>query len=169
MQRTAAKSKGPAEHHPGLQPCPEKTPEKLFSDGIGFLRADNIREAMLAFKRALELKPAVPRYMSYYGLCWAMTVKGSPEAVLLCRRAVEKSMVSPDLYCNLGKVYLIKGDRRKAYQAFLQGLSVDGDHRELLYEIRRMGLRQRPLLPFLSRAHFLNHLAGKLRHWSNKS
>jgi len=140
----------------------EYNTEKYFKDGQKLLRNKNIREAMIAFKYALELNPTMPRYMSYYGLSWAMGSNSPKEALYLCQQAVKKTLVQPDLFCNLGKVYLLRGDRRKAYAAFQRGLALDKGNKPILLELKTMGNRKKPILPFLPRDNALNILTGKI-------
>jgi tetratricopeptide (TPR) repeat protein len=131
--------------------------------GLALLYENKAWEALLLFKKALEKDSANPFYLSYYGLCMAQVEKNATKALPFCQRAIQKNFIRPELYCNLGKVYLLKGDRRRAHQAFKKGLSIDKANAELLKELRKMGARSRPVFPFLSRKNVFNHLAGFLR------
>ena len=137
------------------------SPSELFDQGLRHLRDNRPKDAMLAFRHALQLKPGVPRVMSYYGLCWAMCMKKSEESVLLCRTAVEKDFINPELFCNLGRVYLLRNDRGKAYMAFQKGLSMDKRNKSILNELKKMGTRKSPVIPFLNRNNIINFLLGK--------
>ena len=139
----------------------EGTTERYFANGLKLLKNKNIRGAMIAFKCALELNPTLPRYISYYGLSWAMGSKSSKEALYLCQKAVKKTFVQPDLFCNLGKVYFLRGDRGKAYSAFQKGLTLDKGNQHIQEELKTMGVRRNPVIPFLPRNNILNIMMGK--------
>ena len=109
-------------------------------------------------------KPKEARFLSYYGLCITKVEKNATKAIPLCEKAVEKNIFHADLFCNLGKVYLQKQDRKKAYNAFIKGLSIDKRNKELINELKKMGIRKRPLFTFLPRENIINHLAGLLYH-----
>ena len=53
-------------------------------------------------------------------------------------------------------------ERKKALDAFHQGLKIDDENEAIKTELRRMGTRKDPPLPFLGRNNFLNHYLGKL-------
>ncbi|MCP4716806.1 MAG: tetratricopeptide repeat protein [Deltaproteobacteria bacterium] len=138
----------------------EQDPEEFFKEGLVLMDVNNLREAMVAFKHALEMRPAVPRYMSYYGLCWALNARKAREPVMLCEQAVKKEIFRPELFCNLGKVYMLRGNRQKALAAFRKGLELDSDYRPIIGQIQKMGVRRSPVIPFLKRNNPLNKFLG---------
>jgi Flp pilus assembly protein TadD len=115
-------------------------------------------------KRALELKPGEPVYLSYLGLCMAMDNRRSTEALKLCEEALGAGCYDAHLYCNLGRVHLLQGRRHKAHRAFLCGLTVAPRNRGIRQELRAMGIRRRAFFRILPRGHVFNRLAGRLRH-----
>lgn len=135
--------------------------------GLALLYENKAWEALLVFKKALEKDSSNPFYLSYYGLCMAKVEKNATKALPFCERAIQKNFVRPELFCNLGMVYLLKGDRRRAHMAFKRGLSIDKANTELLKELQKMGARNRPVFSFLSRKNVFNHLAGFLRYKLN--
>ena len=139
-------------------------PDKLFKAGLLLLKENNVWDAWYVFKKAHQLRPTDSKYLSYFGLCTAKVEKNATKAISLCEKAVEKEFFRAELFCNLGKVYLIKGDRMKAYMAFKQGLSIDKKNIELQNELKKMGIRKQPVFSFLSRNNIVNHLAGFLRY-----
>src|SRR3990172_4143788 len=134
----------------------ENDPEELFKAGVFLLKRDKAREALSAFKRALFMKEKEPRYMSYTGLCLALTDGRTKEALVLCEKAVEREFYRAELFLNLGKGYLVAGNRRKAHDAFRKGMALDRDSREIRVELERMGVRKPPVFPFLDRKHPIN-------------
>ena len=100
--------------------------------------------------------------LSYYGLCIALVQNRVEEGIRLCRRALAKDTLRPDFYLNLGKVYLRANLKAKALKVFQEGLEIAERNRELISEIKRLGLRRRKPLGFLPRGHFLNRYSGLL-------
>ncbi|MBI5695109.1 MAG: tetratricopeptide repeat protein [Nitrospirae bacterium] len=161
MSEDPWKETDPAKDRPA---GPEQDPEEFYKAGVFLLKRNRAKEALVAFKQALELRPTDPRFKSYFGLALAVSENRVKEALRICESTVEKEFFRSELYLNLGRVYLMAGNRRKAHQAFRKGLALDRDSNELKFELDRMGVRKQPVLPFLDRRHALNKLAGKLLH-----
>lgn len=140
---------------------PEDDSAKVFKAGLVMLRNDNVQEAILAFEHALKLAPDEPFTLSYLGLSMAMLRRRVHEAMAFCERAVKQEQYQPDLFCNLGRVYQMSGNRQKARQAFHRGLELDPRHEEIHEHLRRMGIRKTPPLAFLPRDNPLNVALGK--------
>src|SRR5436190_14503109 len=85
-------------------------------------------------------------------------------AVELCRHALSREFVDPDLFADLGHVYVVAGMRRRALEAVNRGLAIDPQHARLITLRKEMGLRRRPVLGFLERGHPLNVFLGRLLH-----
>jgi tetratricopeptide (TPR) repeat protein len=137
-------------------------PDEFFKAGLFLLRRDKAKEALTAFKRSLLLRENEPRYMSYTGLCLALAQGKVREGLLLCEKAVEREFYRPELFLNLGRVYLLGGNRRKAHMAFRKGLALDRENRDIRLQLERMGVRKPPVFPFLDRRHAINRFAGKV-------
>ena len=102
--------------------------------------------------------------LSYFGLTLALMQKKFKMAIDLCRRAVELEFYNGDHYANLARVYIAAGNRKKALETLEQGLKLAPEH-EYLTEVRKsMGIRARPAVPFLDRAHPINVTLGQSRH-----
>ena len=116
----------------------------------------------MAFENALRLVSEEPLYMSYLGLTRVLLRKGAKEAVALCEKAASKEFCRPEIYRNLGRVYLMRGERKKALDAWAQGLAIDKNNEEILQELNRMRTRSTPPFSFLHRNNPLNFYLGKL-------
>lgn len=138
--------------------------EELYKAGLFLLKRDKVKEALSAFKRALNIKIKEPRYMSYTGLCLALAEGRIKEAVALCEKAVSMEFYRSELFLNLGRVYIAMGNKKKAHMAFRKGMALDRDNRSLRIELERMGYRKPPVFPFLDRQHPINKVAGKVLH-----
>jgi tetratricopeptide (TPR) repeat protein len=146
-----------------------QTAENSFRKGLAALKTGQTLEAMAYFEAAIVRDRATNRehptmkYQSYFGFCLAHTTKQRKEATKLCRDAAESEFYNPDLFLNLGRVALLNGNRRDAFRAFRRGLALDPAHKELGFELRRLGLRRRPVFRFLGRGHPFNRFVGQLR------
>src|SRR5262245_14620644 len=93
--------------------------ESLFRAGLHLLtKEERVTDALVALERAYQSKPGDARYASYYGLTLALASKRLKEAEALCAQAVDTDFYRPDLYYNLGRVRLMRNDRKGAYLAF---------------------------------------------------
>ncbi len=139
--------------------------ETSFERGLEELRFRSARDALPFFRAAMELdrRKAQARYVSYYGLCLSFSEGQTHEAIQRCRRAAEMESYRPELWWNLGRVALSAGRRGEAHRAFHRGLAVHPGHSGIVRELRRMGLRRAPVLPFLARGNPINVLLGRLR------
>lgn len=107
--------------------------------------------------------------LSFFGLSLALVQKKYKAAVDLCKRALDLEFYNGDHYANLTRIYIIAGNRKKAIETAEAGLKVVPEH-EALVEVRReLGVRARPAVPFLDRAHPINVSLGQARHAVKKS
>ncbi len=143
--------------------------EESFEKGMSAFEQGREGEALAFFEAAIELerkfgegKPQ-PRYLSQYGLCLGMVGRQKYESVRFCQEAVAMEAYNPDLYWNLGRALLTANRRREAYKALVKGLRLQHDHRGIISDLKKMGVRQKPLLPFLPRENPVNVFLGRLR------
>ncbi len=147
--------------------------EDSFQKGMAALDGGRRREALAFFEAALELerrsggrRRPEARYLSYYGLCLALEANDVREALRYCREAVTIEGYNSDIRCNLGRVLMLAGRRRDAYVSFVHGLRIEPSHRTILKALRGMGVRRRPIVPFLPRNNPVNVLLGRMRVWN---
>jgi len=81
----------------------------------------------------------------------------------MCRRAIKLSPLVPILFVNLGRVLVESGRRKEARECFMRAYEIDNTNAPAALELSKMGIRRRPVLPFLSRNNPLNIYLGKLR------
>jgi tetratricopeptide (TPR) repeat protein len=143
--------------------------EESFQAGMQCLMAGKNTEALARIEAAIQLelrfgesRPQA-RYLSYYGLLLALERRLIRDGLRFCREAVTREGYNPDLRCNLGRVLMKAGRRKEAHQAFQRGLMLQGDHPRLRKNIKVLGLRRRPVLPFLGRGNPINVFFGRLR------
>ena len=102
--------------------------------------------------------------LSYFGLCLAMVHRKFKEAVELCKRAIDLEFYNGDHYANLARVYIAGNNRKKAYETLESGMKVASENEALRAVRKEMGVRSRPAVPFLDRAHPINVSLGQARH-----
>ena len=102
--------------------------------------------------------------LSYFGLCLALVQKKYKEGIDLCKRALDLEFYNGDHYVNLTRLYLARGDRKKAVETADAGLKVAPEHDELLGIRKELGIRARPAVPFLDRSNPVNVTLGQARH-----
>jgi tetratricopeptide (TPR) repeat protein len=79
-----------------------------------------------------------------------------------------KEFFLPILYLNLGKAYLAANRKKDAYKSFKKGLEIDKKNEALFNELKGLGIRKKPPLPFLQRSNPLNRYLGRLLHQSKQ-
>lgn len=129
-----------------------------------FLRALTIFLDVYGSDDAVPSNTKAAAGLSYFGVCLALVQKKYKPAIELCKRAIALQFYSPDHYVNLAKVYAAAGNRKKAVETAEQGLKQHPEHEGLLAVRRSLGIRARPAVPFLDRAHPINVSLGQSRH-----
>jgi tetratricopeptide (TPR) repeat protein len=143
--------------------------EDCFRRGLDALGDGRRREALALFESAISLERQLgesrpqARYLSFYGLSLALAKDETREGLRFCREAVTLENYNADLRLNLGRVLLAAGRKREAFTTFCKGLELDRGHQGIRRALRSMGLRKKPALPFLGRAHPINVLLGRMR------
>jgi len=133
----------------------------VVEEGLGLARAGRYREALRIFDTDICFTQH-PLATSYYALCLAVVEKEFDKAVSLCIIAAEKEFYNPEIYFNLGRVFLLNGQKAIAIKAFRKGLAFDNAHLALLNEIKRLGIRRSPVVSFLPRTSSINRFLGML-------
>jgi tetratricopeptide (TPR) repeat protein len=150
------------------QPPPDAA-EASFRRGLDCLEKRSYQEAATCFQAAIDIdrqegsKVLRPRYVSYIGLAMTLAHGRSADAVQLCEQAVRREFFDPDLYCNLGIVYLRNRRRGEAFKAFKKGLKLRPRHPRIRQVLERYDERCEPTLAFLPRSHPVNRFIGRVR------
>lgn len=143
-------------------------PAEVLRLGIRACREDRWREGLDYLTRLAVYGEAEGRlpgvYYSYLGHAIARCEGRRREGLDLCRHAVEKEPFRPENHLNLGAVLGLVGNRRAALRSLRNGLALDPDHRGLKELHRRLGVRQKPPIPFLARSNPINRFIGLWRH-----
>jgi tetratricopeptide (TPR) repeat protein len=134
--------------------------QQLVRKGTAAAEQGNTLDALVYLESAARLG-STPILASYLGYCMARERHQFKEAIGLCRQALTKEPEQALHYLNLGRVFLAAREKRLAINTFRQGLK-RGRHRLILEELKRLGIRKRPVVPPFSRSHPLNKYLGLL-------
>ena len=100
---------------------------------------------------------------SYLGYGMARFQKQKREGLKLCQEAARMELCEPEVLLNLVRIQLMVDDRRGAVRSVERGLKLHPDHPVLIHYRRQMGIRRRPVVPFLGRGNIFNRILGRLR------
>ena len=124
------------------------------------LDEENTVTALGHLERALDMD-ANPCWHSYLGYCIAKERGQVARGVELCRSSLQLEPDNPVHYLNLGRVYLVSGNKEDALRVLRQGMA-KGEDAGLLRQLRDLGSRKPPVLSFLSRSNPVNKYLGLL-------
>jgi hypothetical protein len=128
------------------------------------LTAVEPEERLRLFERAHRLDFNDPWAMSYHGWALASVRKGTLQGIVFCEEAVRRMGPNPDLLLNLAEAYLAASNKREAVRALRRAMANTPDEDRAVKLLMALGLRRRPIFPFLPRSFFLNKWLGRLRH-----
>lgn len=154
-----------------------KTPADYIEGVKILLMRKNQKNALELMRDASEHYPEDPFILSYYGCLEAIANKKYKFGIDTCDRAIKilkekvpfgEEFFYPVLYLNLGRAYLAAGKKKNASDAFNKGFEMDRENRDLLMELRRLGIRKKPAVSFLGRSNPINKYIGMLLHKLSK-
>jgi len=134
--------------------------EMEFAQGLAALAAEDTLTALVHLERALKLHDH-PGWYSCLGYCIARERGQQRKGVELCLRALEAEPEQPGHFFNLGRVYLLGGDKMAALRVLREGMATGGNP-ELQRLLESLGSRTPPVFPMLARTHPLNRYLGLL-------
>lgn len=132
----------------------------LIQKGVAALKEGNTLVAMIHFEDAAKLEDN-PTVRSYLAFCLAKERQQMTKAISLCLTAMRQEPTRALHYLNLGRIYLMAGQKTRAIQTFRKGLKLERNQ-QIIDELKNLGLRQPPVLKSLNRDHPLNKCLGIL-------
>ncbi|HSM14765.1 MAG TPA: hypothetical protein VLA66_11930 [Thermoanaerobaculia bacterium] len=143
-------------------------PQEVAAKGVALCREGDWNRGLQLLSRVAEERTGgqeLPGTVySFLGYGVARYQRRVRDGLKLCEHAVKIQYYEPENHMNLARVQLLMGDRRGAVASIARGLKLDPNHRGLKELRLDIGVRKRPLIPFLSRSNPLNVLLGRLRH-----
>lgn len=135
---------------------------------IGLCRAGDWRrgrdELALLSRRVSQNTRLPSQYYSYLGYCVARFDHQIEEAVRLCEHAIALDPESAEAHLNLARVHKLGHRRYLGIRALRKGLDFDPQNDDLQDLHLEYGVRNRRIIPFLSRRNSINVYLGRLRH-----
>jgi tetratricopeptide (TPR) repeat protein len=139
---------------------PDRELNNLIRKGLAELERNNTMLALIHFEDAAKLDNS-PLVRSHLAFCLAREHRQMQKAAALCNEALQEEPGNPVHYLNLGRIYLLAGQKNRAIQAWRRGLKF-GHHPQIATELRNLGRRKPPVLKSLGREHPLNKQLGRL-------
>lgn len=134
----------------------------LIEAGLG---AKDPHEQFELFRKAHLLDMNDAHAMSVHGMALAVFQGRYQQGIVFCEEAIRRSGPSPFLLVNLAKAYIASKNKREAVRCLRRALArSSGEDDRARVELASLGLRRRPVIPFLPRSFFLNKLLGRWRH-----
>lgn len=132
--------------------------EELVSKALTALQHGHTYLAMVCLEQAASFGHS-SIIDSYLGYCLALNRQAFGEAIRLGERALHEEPNNPLFCLNLGRSYLLAGQKDDAIRTFRQGLAFSRDE-ALIAELNRLGTRKPTPFPALHRNHLLNKWGG---------
>jgi Flp pilus assembly protein TadD len=132
----------------------------LIRKGLAEIERGNTLMALVHFEDAARQEDS-PLVRSHLAFCLAKERRQMNKAATLCNEALKEEPGNPVHYLNLGRIYLLAGQKKKAIQIWRRGLKL-GHNPLITLELRKLGLRNPPVLQALGREHPLNKFLGKM-------
>ncbi len=129
--------------------------------GLAALEKGKTTAALAFLERAARVGDN-PVCLSCLGYCLARERGQVKAGMEKCRTAIEQDPGNPVHHLNLGRILLLAGARQEAIDTFRRGLALGRDAR-LVAELEALGIRRKPVLPFLRRNHPVNKILGLIR------
>ncbi|MBI5100978.1 MAG: tetratricopeptide repeat protein [Nitrospirae bacterium] len=132
--------------------------EKLYCEGADALDRGNTLFALACFEKAVQ-KDDHPLYSSCLAYCIAKERGQFQMAISLCKRAIALEPDRSAHYLNLGRIYLMTGDKPDAISTFRDGLRNEANT-QIIAELDRLGTRKAQVISFLKRSNPINIYLG---------
>lgn len=116
--------------------------------------------ALVELNQILEINDN-PVAQSYKAYCEANIHGSLREAVKTCQKMLKINYLNPVHYLIMGRLFLMSNNREKAIHVFRKGLKIEPDPR-IIRELKKLGLRKKPVISSLERSHPINKMSGKI-------
>ncbi len=130
--------------------------------GVELVKKGHYEEAKRVFSNK-EIERSTPVSIAAYALTMAALGKDVEIAIELCQKAKKRDSNNPIIGLCPGRLYILCGDKGRAFKTFMEGLHSNAGHRELTAELRAFKERSLPPIRLLNRSHPLNRVLGKSR------
>ena len=151
----------------------EVTPADYLRAVRTHLRSGRQKDAFGVLMQAAVQFPDDPVIISYYGCLQALVDKKFRTGVETCKKAIHmlrgqktfsQEVLYPVFYLNLGRAYIAASRKKDAIEALKKGLKYDNSNSDLMKELKGLGVRKQPPVPFLDRSNPINKYIGIILH-----
>ncbi len=135
--------------------------KELFEKGEDLFRKGENLAALASFEKSFKLDGSNLLCRSYLALLSA-TQRGQLEnSMAASEEIIGQVPGEPLVYLNMARLYLLAERKQDAVDMLRKGASINNTP-EIQQLLDSMGLRKKPVIPFLSRKNFLNKFLGLL-------
>src|SRR5512135_2791871 len=129
----------------------QDVPERI-KQGMALVERGALGTAQELFEAYYQANPTSALALSFVGMLKAAHSHQYPQGVSICQEAIKKDPQEALCHLNLSKAYFAGGDRYQCVRALHRGLKLRSPHNtDLMVFYPFIGLRRKPVLPFLSR------------------
>jgi tetratricopeptide (TPR) repeat protein len=136
----------------------EDRAEDMLRKGVELFKQGETLGALPLIEKSFEIEQS-PTCRSYVGLLRALERGQINEGLALCTKAIDEDSENPLFYFNLGRVLYKAGMKREAIDTVRKGLAC-GHYEEAEAWLDDLGIRKKPVFPFIRRNSFLNKYLG---------
>lgn len=136
--------------------------DTLYNSGMDAMERGDTMLALLQFSNAARIAQP-PRLQSCLGYCLARERKLFAKGLSMCHSAQQQEPQKSLHYLNIGRIYLLAGDRKRAINILRQGLKMERNP-QIIEELKSLGVRREPPFRSLPRNHPINRHLGLLLH-----
>lgn len=137
--------------------------KKMMEDGLALLKEGANVDAVFHFEKLIQEHGKHASVLSSLGLATARAGGDMKDAEKYCIEALRRQKFVTIYYQNLADVYIIGEKKADAVKVLRRGLSVDRNNKEILRQLRELGVRKKRPVSFLSRSNPINRYLGLLR------
>jgi len=138
--------------------------KKLLEEGVSLLKEGANVDAVFHFERLIQEHGRHASTLSFLGLATARAGGDMKDAEAYCKEALRRQRFVTVYYQNLAEVYLKEGKKANAVKVLRRALLIDRDNREVLHQLKKLGIRKKVPVSFLSRSNPINRYLGLLRN-----
>lgn len=135
-----------------------KSTNKQMLSCIAEVKQGNTKLGLRLLESAVETSSHAK---AWYGYCLAREKNDYSNGIALCRKALKENPREAEIYLALSRIYLHLNRRKQAIMILEQGMKMDRSQ-DIKRLLETLGVREKPVFPFLKRKNFINVTSGRL-------
>jgi len=142
--------------------------DRIIDEGRALLETD-VKAAHEIFQQAWRRNLNDPRVLSNYGLTLVLVEGDRQRGIRFCEESLRRGLQTTESLVNLAKALVVTRNKEQAVRALRKAMELAPDDPRVGQEFAALGLRRRPIIPWMPRSFFLNRWLGKLTwRWSRR-